>query len=188
MKKKKFLYYVFFIILIFFALLYFFSRIDKTEKNDAGLKSKIEINDEKSLLAKELEKNIAVDNQPALVDEAKEVFNSDLSENPELTPIVSLAVDISQKELTAIVLENKSTGAQSGSGLSDEEKLVWVQIWNLRDASPVETNSFQLSFNSQTRFFDVYLKNNATQEEFYLWLAENNYQQIPKDQFVFMVR
>ncbi len=209
MKNKKLFYCVLLLatVTIFLVLLYFFSKTSKIEQKELKEEPKTEAgqifdqergeelnkisdktNEQETLLAKELESNTIINNQSVVIDEVEEVSNSDVSQIPESIPTISVTTDVSQKELSAIVLENKSTGAQPGSGLNEEEKLMWTQIWNLRDASPIETDFFQLSFNSTTRFFDIYLENNATQEQFYLWLTENNYQQIPKDQFVFMVK
>lgn len=214
MKNKKLFYYILLLAIatVFFVLLNFFSKTNEAKQKEKRAEPKTEAgqifdqekeeklnkisgetNEQETLLAKELESKTTINNQFVVIDEikktkeAKEASSSDDSKNPKLTPSISVVANISQKELATIVLENKSTGAQVGSGLDDEEKLIWTQIWNLRDATPIETDFFQLSFNTRTRFFDIYLKNNATQEQFYLWLTENNYQQIPKDHFVFMV-
>lgn len=133
----------------------------KIESFFTGSSSSVMLDEEevnkKSLLSDELDKN----------------FNSTITNQKEV---------VEEK-----ILSSKSTGAPAESDISNTEKQVWTQVWELRDASPIYENFFNLSFNEKTRLFDVRLLNNYGQEEFNNWLQSHNYGMISDDQFVFVM-
>lgn len=111
-----------------------------------------------------------------------DVVASPTPEQP--TAIISISAESST--LDEEVLAQKSTGADLESGkLSDEEKLQWEEIWELRFSVPIKKNSFEIDFNNKNRLFEVTLKNKTASDDLKNWLLTNDFSHIP-DTFFFV--
>lgn len=129
---------------------------------------------------------------PLIDDDAEEKFitnniHTKTDQKDSLMDFSSEELSLSlQDEIKKNVQESRSTGAQSKTGLTEKEELIWKKIWLLRDALPIETTEFKILFNQKTRLFEAYIISGNTKDHVSAWLTKENYHDIPEKFFVYI--